>query len=491
MSLRQQNAAKIAAKRKRRYTRAAIHRGLAMGAIGVAVAFLVFFFTDMITRGSSAMMHAEIQVDVTYTADKYDYESAVSPEKSRLVSNAWLRSLSKQVADNPALQAGATDTLWAIADSDVDKYMKFCDADSVVDDQEELLTRSILQIEKRQGELADQYESVNQQPPASFENELERTSEESQQVAKNNSLESIRLAQNNQAALLADNKAQLAQLDNATPEQIKALRSTCTGLSVDNIDMLQAMIDNGQVKQTFNTTFFTNSSSQAPEYAGIMSALIGSLMVLLITMAFAVPVGVMSAIYLEEYAPDNWFTRVIEININNLAAVPSIIFGLLGLAIFINLIGIGRNTAYVGGLTLGVMTLPVIIIATRAALRSVPEYIRIGAYGLGCTRWRVVRDHVLPLAIPGILTGSIIGLAQAMGETAPLIMIGLVANIAEVPGDFSQATTVMPAQIYKWSDSSDQSFKALTAAGILVLLTVLLTMNAIAVFMRRRFERRW
>ena len=247
----------------------------------------------------------------------------------------------------------------------------------------------------------------------------------------------------------------------------------------------------GVIRTTFNWAFFTSGDSKLPELAGIFSAMVGSIFVLFVTLIFAFPIGVMSAIYLEEFAPDNKLTQLIEVNINNLAAVPSIIFGLLGLAVFINTFGAPRSSAIVGGLTLGLMTLPIIIISTRAALRAVPDPIRLGAFAMGCSRWQVVRDHVLPLSLPGILTGTIIGLAQAMGETAPLIIVGMIAYIPEAPGSIFESATVLPAQIFTWASEPRKAFVEKTAAGIIVLLAVLLTLNAAAVFLRRKFERRW
>jgi phosphate transport system permease protein len=218
---------------------------------------------------------------------------------------------------------------------------------------------------------------------------------------------------------------------------------------------------------------------------------LGSVYVLFLTMLFSVPIGVMTAVYLEEFAPDNWFTRIIEVNINNLAAIPSIIFGLLGLAIFINFFGVPRSSALAGGLTLALMTLPVIIISTRAALSSVPDSIRQGAQGVGASSWQVVWHHVLPLSLPGVLTGSIIGLAQAMGETAPLLIVGMLAYIPEAPTGITQAATVLPAQIYTWSGTSLRAYTERTALGIMMLLAVLLMLNAAAVWIRNRFERKW
>ncbi len=255
--------------------------------------------------------------------------------------------------------------------------------------------------------------------------------------------------------------------------------------------VVERLVEAGRAELRFNTTFFTNGDSKLPELAGIASAAVGTVMTLIVTMLVCFPVGVMTAVYLEEFAPDNRLTQLIEININNLAAVPSILFGLLGLAIYINFFGVPRSSPLVGGLTLALMTLPVIIITTRSALRSVPEGIRQAAFGIGCSRWQVVRDHVLPLSLPGILTGSIIGMAQAMGETAPLIIVGMVAFIPDVGGSFTDAATVMPAQIFTWAGEPDRAFVEKTAGGILVLLAVLISLNATAVWLRKKFERRW
>ncbi len=262
-------------------------------------------------------------------------------------------------------------------------------------------------------------------------------------------------------------------------------------LADDLAARVESLRDEGVIRSSFNWIFFTSGDSKLPEMAGIFSAVVGSLLVLMVTLAIAFPIGVMSAIYLEEFAPDNRLTQAIEVNINNLAAVPSIIFGLLGLAVFINTFGVPRSSALVGGLTLALMTLPIIIISTRAALRAVPDPIRLGAFAMGCSRWQVVRDHVLPLSLPGILTGTIIGLAQAMGETAPLIIVGMIAYIPDAPGGIFDAATVLPAQIFTWASEPRQAFQERTGAGIMVLLAVLLTLNATAVLLRRRFERRW
>ena len=257
------------------------------------------------------------------------------------------------------------------------------------------------------------------------------------------------------------------------------------------VEMIESLQQNDSIRVAFNTTLFSAGDSREPEQAGIRGAIVGSFWTLLVTLLVSLPVGVAAAIYLEEFAPQNRFTDFIEININNLAAVPSIVFGLLGLAVFINFFGMPRSAPLVGGLVLSLMTLPTIIIASRAALKSVPPSIKEAALGIGASKMQVVFHHTLPLAMPGILTGSIIGMAQALGETAPLLMIGMVAFIVEVPGGIFDSATVLPVQIYLWSDSPERAFTALTAATILVLLGFLTAMNAIAIYLRKRFERRW
>ena len=247
----------------------------------------------------------------------------------------------------------------------------------------------------------------------------------------------------------------------------------------------------GRIAKRFNVLFFTSGDSREPELAGILGAAKGSLYALIVTLLLSFPIGVAAAIYLEEFAPDNRFTDLIEININNLAAVPSIIFGLLGLAIFINFWGVPRSTPLVGGLVLTLMTLPTIIIAARASLKSVPPSIREAALGVGASKVQSVLHHVLPLALPGMLTGTIIGMAQALGETAPLLMIGMVAFIVDIPGSFTDPAAALPVQIYLWADSPERAFTERTSAAIIVLLGFLIMMNAAAVYMRKKFEIKW
>jgi phosphate transport system permease protein len=259
----------------------------------------------------------------------------------------------------------------------------------------------------------------------------------------------------------------------------------------DQLRWLEALENDGRVDLQFNRHFFLSGDSRDPELAGIRSATVGSFFMLLVTLALSFPLGVATAIYLEEFAPRNRWTDLIEVNINNLAAVPSIVFGLLGLALFINLFGLPRSAPLVGGLVLSLMTLPIIIIASRAALTSVPPSIREAAPGIGASRMQMVLHHVLPLAMPGMLTGTIIGMARALGESAPLLMIGMVAFIVDVPQSPLDPSTALPVQVYLWADSPERAFVERTSAAILVLLVFLLLMNATAILLRKRFERRY
>ncbi len=262
-------------------------------------------------------------------------------------------------------------------------------------------------------------------------------------------------------------------------------------LSDKQIAWVEALQDAGRIRSQFNAALFSNGDSREPELAGIRGAVMGSFYMLLVTILLSFPIGVAAAIYLEEFAPRNRWSDLIEVNINNLAAVPSIVFGLLGLAVFINWMALPRSAPLVGGLVLTLLTLPVIIIASRAAIQAVPPSIREAALGLGASRTQVVFHHVLPLAMPGMLTGAIIGMSRALGESAPLLMIGMVAFIVDVPGGFTDPATALPVQIYLWADSPERAFAERTSAAIIVLLGFLLLMNLAAVIMRKRMERKW
>jgi phosphate transport system permease protein len=274
------------------------------------------------------------------------------------------------------------------------------------------------------------------------------------------------------------------RIDRNLPEDERRIKD-------NQIEWIDRLNEEGRISKKFNTTFFTAGDSREPELSGIKGAALGSFFTLIVTLLLSFPIGVAAAVYLEEFAPKNRWTDLIEVNINNLAAVPSIVFGLLGLAVFLNFFGLPRSAPLVGGLVLTLMTLPTIIIASRASLKSVPPSIREAALGVGASKMQMVWHHVLPLAMPGMLTGTIIGMAQALGETAPLLMIGMVAFIVDVPAGFTDPATVLPVQIFLWYDLPEAAYVERTSAAIMVLLGFLITMNAAAIIMRKKFERRW
>ena len=269
-----------------------------------------------------------------------------------------------------------------------------------------------------------------------------------------------------------------------TPEALRRV-------SDRQIAWIDQLVEAGEIRSEFNLAFFTVADSRDAELAGIAGALAGSALALLVAFALSFPIGVGAALYLEEFAPKNRLTEIIEVNINNLAAVPSIVFGLLGVAVLLQFFGMPRSAPLAGGMVLALMTLPTIIISTRASLKAAPASLREGAMALGASKVQTVFHHVLPVAAPGILTGSILGMAQALGETAPLLMIGMVAFITEVPSTLTEPATALPVQIYLWSDHPERAWAERTSAAIIVLLIFLMAMNLVAIWLRNRFERRW
>jgi phosphate transport system permease protein len=262
-------------------------------------------------------------------------------------------------------------------------------------------------------------------------------------------------------------------------------------ITVAQENFLKKLDADGKVRTVFNTTFFTAADSREAEQAGILGALVGTFMTLAVCLILVLPIGIAAAVYLEEFAPKNRWTDIIEVNINNLAAVPSIVFGLLGVAVLLQWFGMPRSAPVAGGVVLALLVLPTIIIAGRSALKAVPPSIREAALGVGASRLQTIGHHVLPLAMPGILTGTIIGMAHALGESAPLLMIGMVAFVVDVPTSFTQASTVLPVQIFLWADAPERAFVERTSAAIIVLLVFLILMNLVAILLRKRFERRW
>ena len=273
-------------------------------------------------------------------------------------------------------------------------------------------------------------------------------------------------------------------VDRNTPEADRRINDTV-------IQFVDKLVASERVSYEVSDYLFFGSASRDAEMAGIRGALIGSILTLFICVLISFPLGVATAVYLEEIAPKNRFTEIIEININNLAAVPSVVFGIMGLAVFIVLFGMPRSIPLVGGIVLALMTLPTIIISSRAAIRSVPPSIRDAALGVGASKMQTIFHHVIPLAMPGMLTGTIIGMAQALGETAPLLMIGMVAFIVDVPGGVMDPGTVLPVQIFMWADFAERMFVQKTSAAIIVLLAFLIVMNASAIWLRKKLERRW
>lgn len=416
---------KVTAGLKRRHRKERIFRLSGMFATAVGIVFLVFFFSDLVAKGSTAFVQTFLQLEVEFSADviapggeidlayaDFDGLAKASLRKEfpdvtgRNERRALYRLLSigagYQIRDMVAADAdliGTEKTIWVPASSNVDMLIK-------------------------------------------------------------------------------------GNIDATIDESLRPISDLQVG-------WIRSLQEGGRLETKFNKSLFTNGDSREPELAGIRGALMGSLYMLLVTLVLALPIGVAAAIYLEEFAPRNRWSDLIEVNINNLAAVPSIVFGLLGLAVFINYVALPRSAPLVGGLVLSLLTLPVIIIASRAAIKAVPPSIREAALGLGASRMQVVFHHVMPLAMPGMLTGTIIGMSRALGESAPLLMIGMVAFIVDVPGGLTDPATALPVQIYLWADSPERAFAERTSAAIMVLLGFLLLMNLAAVILRKRLERKW
>jgi len=413
---------------KRRYRSEAIFRAMGLGALLVGLAFLAFFFYSLIVNGYTAFQQTRIQLDIEYSADVLDPSGNRDPEMIRRADFSALVRASLMAKFPDVTSRGDLRQLFAMMSAGAEMELR----DRVLDDLDRI-----------------------------------------------GSSESI--------WLLADDEIDMVikgYIDRDIDEGLRRINDQQLG-------WLDALDAEGRVDLKFNRYFFTSGDSTDPELAGIWGATVGSFFMLLVTLALSFPLGVATAIYLEEFASRNRWTDIIEVNINNLAAVPSIVFGLLGLSLFINVFGLPRSAPLVGGFVLSLMTLPVIIIASRAALTAVPPSIREAALGLGASKMQVVFHHVMPLAMPGMLTGTIIGMARALGESAPLLMIGMVAFIVDIPVSPLDKSTALPVQVYLWADSPERAFVERTSAAILVLLAFLLLMNLTAVLLRKRFERRY
>jgi len=397
-------------------------------AIFIAITFMLFMFTAIVFRGAGAFQKTMIAVDVQLM------EEMIDPSGARDFDTL------KQANYKPILLEGLK---------------------KVVPDVTERRDRNRLYKLLSTGAAFDLGERIAENPSLI------------------GSSERIWFAASSEVDLFMKGK-----INAETPEDLRRLKD-------QEIAWINTLKENGQLKKKFNTAFFTSGDSREPEMAGILSAAIGSFFSLLVCFVIAFPLGILTAVYLEEYAKKNRWTNIIEVNINNLAAVPSIVFGLLGLAIFLNFFNLPRSTPLVGGMVLALMTLPTIIIASRSILRSIPQSTRDAALGLGASKTQTTFHHVVPLAMPGMLTGTILGMARALGETAPLLMIGMVAFIVDIPKGVTDVATSLPVQIFLWADSPEKGFVELTSAAIIVLLVFLILMNLLAVFLRKRLERRW
>ena len=419
---------KVAAGLRRRYRAELRFRAYGVAAVSLGILFVVFLFYSIISKGYTAFEQTFIRLDVNYAA------AIIDPDGKR--GAAELAAANYEAVVRAALRERFPELSQRADLKKLYAVMSAGAADTV-----------------RDRVLAD---------PA-------------------------RIGQSESLWLMADDHIDMlvkGHADRNLPEDERAVDDRELGW----VDRLTA---EHRVAVRFNSRFLTGGDSREPEQAGVKGAVIGSFFTLLVTLLLSFPIGVAAAVYLEEFARRNRFTDIIEVNINNLAAVPSIVFGLLGLAMFIQFFGLPRSAPLVGGLVLTLMTLPTIIITSRAALKAVPPSIREAAFGMGASPVQAVLHHVLPLAMPGMLTGAIIGMARALGESAPLLMIGMVAFIADVPKTLSDPATVLPVQVYLWASSPERAFVERTSGAIMVLLAFLLVMNAAAVFLRSRFERRW
>ena len=420
--------ARVRAGLARRYRAERRFRAYGLTAVALGIAFVVFLFGTVLSQGLSVLRQGYLQLDITYDPEVID------PAGTRLPDDL-------AVADYQALVRAA-------------------------------LRERFPDVEGRPA-LRELYGLVS--------------SAASVELQKRVTADPGLIGQRQRVTLLADDTVDMllkGKVSRSAPEDERRLSDA----QVAWVDALRA---DGALQLRFNRAFFTNGDSRDPEQAGVRGAVVGSFLTLLITLLLSFPIGVGAAVYLEEFAPRNRITDIIEVNINNLAAVPSIVFGLLGLAMFISFFGMPRSAPLVGGLVLTLLTLPTVIIASRAALKAVPPSIREAALGMGASRWQTVVHHVLPLAMPGVLTGAIIGMARALGESAPLLMIGMVAFIVEVPAGALDPSTVLPVQVFLWSDLPERGFVERTSGAIIVLLLFLIVMNATAVVLRNKFEKRW
>jgi phosphate transport system permease protein len=479
---------------KRRYAAERRFRLYGLAALILTTAFLAVLLTDIVSRSLPAFTQYSAILDVTVDPEKIEAANPAAGDYEGVVKAAW-RELFPSVttrADrrllNGLISGGGGDELRRQVLADPSLIGKTVKVPVMLSDDADLF-------------LKGQMTSVSRTPG---EGVLRIRTEGENYFLSGQGLApgTVVLADGGAFRIAADGDQAPAEviLAPAGAAEVAAGQWQVMGFGVEESQRkltdrqavwLESAREKGVLERGIAWNFFLNGDSREAEQAGILGSVMGSLMVVFVTIALSLPIGVAAAIYLEEFAPRNRLTEIIEVNINNLAAVPSIIFGLLGLAVFLGFFGMPRSIPLVGGIVIALMSLPTIIIASRAAIRAVPPSIREAALGVGASHQQAVFHHVLPLAMPGIMTGTILALASAIGETAPLLLIGMVAFIVDIPTGFFDSATVLPVQIYLWSDLPERAFEARTAAAIVVLLIIMMLLNALAIFLRKKFERRW
>ena len=487
-------SADLVAKRYRAERR---FRAYGLISLGITALFLAFLVVDIVGKGFPAFFEHTMTLPVAVTVDKVDAADPAKGDFNTMVKDALKEAFPAMSsrADRKALlsllSAGAGDDLRGRVVSDPSligntvnvPLLMSADADLYFKGSQTGVVRSTGNEPIEIAKLDDKV-SINGKFDTASVGTIIRANNGAFQVKAVNGLSL-------DAEVLIEPTA-IGQVPAGGWQQLRFSKVEADRRITDKeAVVLETLQERGLVSKGIAWRFFTSGDSREPELSGIKGALVGSLLTIVITLAISLPIGIAAAIYLEEFARKGRMTDFIEVNINNLAAVPSIIFGLLGLAVFLNFFGMPRSAPLVGGLVLALLVLPTIIIASRAAFRSVPPSIKEAALGVGASHQQAVFHHVLPLAVPGILTGTILGVARALGETAPLLMIGMVAFIVDVPKGVTDAATLLPVQIYLWSDLPELGFQSRTAAAIILLMVVLFALNAVAIYLRKRFERRW
>ncbi len=489
---------------RKRYAAERRFRAYGAGALALTALFLAFLLADTVVKGLPAFTEHTVRLDVTVDAQEVDPAKPAAADYDKMVKTAFralfpeVKGRAEKKALNGLLSTGAADDLRDMVVADPSLIGKTVTLPALLSDDADLFFKGMqTDVTTRPGTAALRL------APLDGEEGVLLTGETAEQPLGLETGEVVRFAGGALRVTKVESGYVTAEALGTVDPALPLLAPGTWDLVSFTVPEVNRRIDDrqalwldrldaeGRIEKGFAWRFFTAGDSREPELAGIRGALVGSLLTVAVALALALPLGIAAAVYLEQFAPKNRWTDLIEVNINNLAAVPSIIFGLLGLAVFLNFFGLPRSAPLVGGLVLALLVLPTIIIAARAALKAVPPSITEAALGVGASHQQAVFHHVLPLALPGIMTGTILGLARAFGETAPLLMIGMVAFIADVPGGFTDAATALPVQVFLWSDLPEVAFQSKTAAAIIVLLVVLFALNAFAIYLRRRFERRW